>query len=85
MSGHEKLHLRGVTCGTFRARPDTGEWPTPEIVEADFASMAAAGINSVRTYVPPPRWLLDTAAERRLHVRVSSPFGGECGASENRA
>jgi GT2 family glycosyltransferase len=32
--------------------------------------MAAAGINSVRTYVPPPPWLLDAAHEHGVHVMV---------------
>jgi hypothetical protein len=32
--------------------------------------MAAAGINSVRTYVPPPAWLLDAALEHDVRVMV---------------
>jgi len=32
--------------------------------------MAAAGVNSVRTYEPPPRWLLDEALAHDLHVMV---------------
>jgi GT2 family glycosyltransferase/membrane protein implicated in regulation of membrane protease activity len=32
--------------------------------------MAAAGINSVRTYEPPPRWLLDEALAHDLRVMV---------------
>jgi O-antigen biosynthesis protein len=37
--------------------------------------MAAAGINSVRTYVPPPAWLLDAALDRG--VRVLAGFAWE--------
>ena len=36
--------------------------------------MADAGANALRTYVAPPAWLLDTAAERGLHVMVGLPW-----------
>jgi glycosyltransferase involved in cell wall biosynthesis len=36
--------------------------------------MAAAGINTVRVYTVPPRWLLDVAAENRLRVMVGLPW-----------
>ena len=32
--------------------------------------MAAVGVNSIRTYVPPPAWLLDEALEHGIHVMV---------------
>src|SRR5215218_1355095 len=32
--------------------------------------MAAAGINAVRTYVPPPHWLLDAALEHGIRIMV---------------
>jgi hypothetical protein len=35
--------------------------PAPDVVELDFAQIAAAGLNTVRTYTVPPRWLLDAA------------------------
>jgi GT2 family glycosyltransferase len=44
-------------------------------VREDFAAMAAAGINAVRTYVPPPAWLLDTALEHG--IRVMAGFAWE--------
>jgi GT2 family glycosyltransferase len=62
-----KLHVRGVTYGTFRER-DGEPFPDPERVRADFEAMAAAGVNAVRTYVPPPLWLLDLAHQNELHV-----------------
>jgi hypothetical protein len=31
------------------------------LVEADFALMEASGVNALRTYTVPPRWLLDAA------------------------
>src|SRR5207237_2897690 len=40
----------------------------------DFATMAAAGINTVRTYTVPPRWLLDAAADAGLYVMVGLPW-----------
>jgi len=39
-------------------------------VRADFEAMAAAGVNALRTYVPPPLWLLDLAQEYGLHAMV---------------
>jgi GT2 family glycosyltransferase len=77
--GGEKLYLRGVTYGPFCPEPDESEhagseYHTPEIVERDFAQMAAAGINSVRVYTVPPRWLLDVAHRHRLLVMVGLPW-----------
>src|SRR5207302_1015378 len=34
----------------------------------DLQAMAAAGVNTVRTYTLPPRWFLDLAAEQGLMV-----------------
>jgi O-antigen biosynthesis protein len=65
-----KLYLCGVTYGTFRPLDDGAEYPGPEVVERDFAAMAANGINAVRTYTVPPVWLLDTAYRHGLHVMV---------------
>jgi len=67
--GGSKLHVRGVTYGTFR--PIEGmPFPSRATVRSDFEAMAEAGANSLRTYVPPPPWLLDMAQEHRLHVLV---------------
>jgi GT2 family glycosyltransferase len=68
-AGGEKLHARGVTYGTF-ACADGTQFPGVEEVRRDFEAMATAGVNSVRTYVPPPLWLLDAAQEAGLHVVV---------------
>jgi cellulose synthase/poly-beta-1,6-N-acetylglucosamine synthase-like glycosyltransferase len=62
-----KLHVKGVTYGTFRER-DGEPFPDPERVREDFEAMAAAGVNAVRTYVPPPLWLLDLAHQQELYV-----------------
>src|SRR5688572_6794000 len=66
--GDEKLYVRGVTYGTFRPGVDGHQFPAPEIVFDDFAAMAANGINSVRVYTVPPRWLLDTAYAHGITV-----------------
>src|SRR5437870_2230719 len=71
--GDEKLYVRGVTYGTFRPRADASEVPEPDVVERDFALMAQNGINAVRTYSVPPRWLLDAALRHRLRVMVGLP------------
>jgi GT2 family glycosyltransferase len=73
--GNSKFYVRGVTYGTFR--PDAGgdEFPCAEVVEKDFTLMAANGLNAVRTYTPPPRWLLDAA--ERCGLRVMVGLAGE--------
>ena len=66
----EKLLLRGVTYGPFRPDPDGCEYGTRVQVERDFRLMHAHGVNCVRTYTVPPRWLLDIAGEQGLRVMV---------------
>src|SRR3989442_13066556 len=54
-AGDDKLYVRGVTYGTFRPNEDGDEYPAVDIVERDFAHMAACGGNAGRVYtVPPP-------------------------------
>jgi beta-galactosidase/beta-glucuronidase len=72
--GDEKLYVRGVTYGPFRPAKDGSEYHCPEAVERDFAVMAENGINAVRTYTVPPRWLLDTAQRHGLNVMVGLPW-----------
>lgn len=72
--GEEKLFVRGVTYGTFRPDANGNEFQYPEIVARDFAMMAAHGINTVRTYTVPPRWLLDLALEHGLYVMIGLPW-----------
>lgn len=67
--GTEKLHVRGATYGTFRSA-DGSSFPPSDQVRADFEAMAEAGINSLRTYEPPPPWLLDMAQAHGLKVMV---------------
>src|SRR3954454_4630117 len=67
--GPEKLHVRGVTYGTF-SPADGSSFPARERVRADFEAMTGAGVNAVRTYEPPPDWLLDLAQAHGLKVMV---------------
>src|SRR6266436_6186587 len=71
--GEEKFYVRGVTYGTFRPNGEGDEFPPREVVEADFAQMNANGINAVRTYTPPPPWLLDAAQRHGLRIMVGLP------------
>src|SRR5918998_1837386 len=72
--GEEKFYIRGVSYGTFRPGADGDEYRDPKVVEQDFAQMAANGLNAVRTYTVPPRWLLDTAQRHGLYVMVGLPW-----------
>ncbi len=73
-TGEQKIYVRGVTYGTFRPEENGEESFEPEAVERDFALMAENGINAVRTYTVPPRWLLDVALKNGLWVMVGMPW-----------
>ncbi len=68
--GKEKFWVKGVTYGTFRPDAQDVQFPARATVERDFAQMAENGINALRTYTVPPRWLLDVAAAHGLRVMV---------------
>jgi GT2 family glycosyltransferase len=72
--GDDKFYLRGVTYGTFRPDEDGAEFHNPEQVKRDFAMMAAHGINTLRVYTVPPRWMLDLAAQAGLRLMVGLPW-----------
>jgi beta-galactosidase/beta-glucuronidase len=67
-AGGERLWVHGVTYGTFRPDAEGKMFPDPLVVERDFAAMAMHGINAVRVYKLPPRWLLDLAAAHQIRV-----------------
>jgi len=69
-----KFYAKGVTYGTFRPDAAGQEFNDPQRVGADFAAMAATGLNCVRVYSVPPRWLLDVAQEHGLRVLVGLPW-----------
>jgi glycosyltransferase involved in cell wall biosynthesis len=70
--GDSKLTVKGVTYGPFSSEADGGF----ERVAAarDFETMARAGVNVVRVYTTPPRWLLDLAHHHGLLVMVGIPW-----------
>src|SRR5690349_15314588 len=72
--GTEKIYVKGVTYGPFR--PDEGgcEYHDPKAVSQDFIQMHRHGINTIRTYTVPPRWLLDLAQENGLQALVGLPW-----------
>jgi GT2 family glycosyltransferase len=72
--GNRKLYLRGVTYGTFCEGEQGSEYGDERTVERDFEQMSAAGLNAVRTYTVPPRWLLDLAQRHGLYVMVGVPW-----------
>src|SRR5262245_12149612 len=53
--------IRGVTYGPFRPDSAGVQFPSKNVVARDFEAIADAGLNAVRIYTAPPRWLLDTA------------------------
>jgi GT2 family glycosyltransferase len=72
--GENKLFLKGVTYGPFSPSQSGVPFPDASKVELDFALMTEAGINSVRTFTPPPPWLLDAAAAYGLRVITGIPW-----------
>jgi GT2 family glycosyltransferase len=65
-----KFYIKGVTYGPFRPNAEGCEYHDPARVERDFAAMAQDGLNTVRVYTLPPRWLLDAAQRHGLRVMV---------------
>ena len=62
--------MRGVTYGTFAPDTDGRLFPPERQVDDDFRSMARNGIDAVRIYTSPPRWLLNRASDHSLRVMV---------------
>ncbi|HEX4998712.1 MAG TPA: glycosyltransferase [Terriglobia bacterium] len=69
-AGDEKLFVRGVTYGPFGPDGTDREYPDLALARRDFAQMAEAGVNAIRTYSVPPLWLLDLAGDFGLRVMV---------------
>ncbi len=73
-AGDAKFYVRGTTYGTFALDQDGRERFDPAVVDRDFALMSRNGLNAVRTYTVPPRWLLDAASRYGLRVMVGIPW-----------
>ncbi|MDQ3244132.1 MAG: glycosyltransferase [Gemmatimonadota bacterium] len=66
----KKFYIRGVTYGPLSPDESGNEYKSESDVSRDFAAMAAAGVNLVRTHTAVPRWLLDCAERAGLRVLV---------------
>jgi GT2 family glycosyltransferase/sugar lactone lactonase YvrE len=73
-SARERFLVKGVTYGTFAPDADGYQFPCLDRIAEDFRLMAGLGINTVRTYTPPRRDLLDEAARNGLRVMVGLPW-----------
>ena len=70
-AGDKKLYARGATYGAFRPDASGNEYHDLEVINRDFAQMAAHGLNAVRIpHTMPPRALLDIAHTHGLRVMV---------------
>jgi GT2 family glycosyltransferase len=72
--GREKLLIKGVTYGPFAGRAPGDDGYDPVVAEHDFREMGRRGVNAVRLYDVPDRWLLDLAARHGLYVLVGLPW-----------
>jgi len=70
----EKFFLKGVTYGPFSPSRQGVPFPEPARVEVDFALMTELGANCLRTFTPPPEWLLDIATSYGLRVMIGIPW-----------
>jgi len=72
--GDDKWFLKGTTYGPFKPNEEGDLMSTPERARLDFALMREMGLNLIRLYHVPPRWLLDLAAEHGLRALISIPW-----------
>ena len=70
----ERFLVKGATYGTFAPDDQGSQFPSLSRVAEDFRLMADLGLNTVRTYTPPRRDLLDEAARHGLRVMVGMPW-----------
>jgi O-antigen biosynthesis protein len=62
--------VKGVTYGPLGPADSSEEYGCTEQVNRDFAAIAASGFNTIRTYTPPPTWLLNAAMQHGVRVMV---------------
>src|SRR5260370_36719855 len=76
--GDQEFYIRGITYGTFQ--PDESGNQFDQIAASrDFAAMFANGINAIRLYTVPPRWVLDLAQAYGLRVMIGIPWAQHVG------
>jgi len=67
-AGGARFNFRGVTYGTFAARADGALFPETDQLREDLEAIAASGFTVLRTYTPPPRDMLEAAADFGLRI-----------------
>jgi glycosyltransferase involved in cell wall biosynthesis len=70
----QPFRVRGVTFGSFVPRLDGELFPERSQVKADFAMIADAGMNCVRTYSVPPIDVIEAAEEHDLRLLVGMDY-----------
>lgn len=73
-AGGRRFFVRGVTYGPFRPAVEGEPFPSAAQVSEDFRTLRTLGVNTVRTFTPPPLWLLDEAQRAGLRVIVGIPW-----------
>src|SRR5688572_312083 len=68
--GDRTFWVKGVTYGPFAPAGSPDEYGNAAQAARDFTSIADNGFNTIRTYTPPPLWLLDLAQRQGLRVMV---------------
>ena len=69
--------MKAVSYGTFAPDERGDLFPPRARVREDFAAIAAAGFNCIRTYTAPPDWLMHEARAAGLRVLAGIYWGGE--------
>ena len=70
----DKFVLKGVTYGPFAPSAEGAPFPERRKVELDLSLISELGANTLRTFTPPPKWLLDRAAVHGLRVIAGIPW-----------
>ncbi len=83
--GDRRFLLKGVTYGTFAPDANGDQYPDEDTVAHDLATMAAAGLNTVRVYTPPPDAVLDEAARHGLRLMIGLPWAQHVAFLDDRA
>src|SRR5688572_23548349 len=68
--GGRRFRVQGVTYGPFAPGRDGTQFPVADQLREDFNHMVSAGINAIRVYHVPPRWLLERADEQGMTILI---------------